>query len=80
MNRLVSKSPSKTLKADKSQSEFDTLAQKLRMQKFDKTQIQKIKSDAVLNEKRKNKMKKNVLKIQKYYRGYVIRKKFSSIM
>lgn len=80
MNNNLAKSPSKNLKSDKSQSEFDTLAQKLRLQKFDKTQIQKIKHDAVLNEKIKNKRKKNALRIQKFFRGYLVRKKFKNIM
>lgn len=61
-------------------SSFDSLAHKLRMQKFDKNEILKLKNDAISNERLKLRKRKSVLRIQKVFKGYLLRKKFKLVI
>ena len=50
------------------------------MEKYKKEEIQKIKNEAIQNDKLKSKKKKCVQIIQKIFRGFLVRKKFRNIM
>jgi len=60
--------------------DFNSIALKLRMQRYDKETVNKLKEDAAKFEKEKNKKRKAAIKIQKNFRGFSLRKKFSEIM
>lgn len=50
------------------------------MQKFDRSQIIQLKKDAIKNEKLKNRKKIAIVNIQRFFRGYIARKRFSLII
>lgn len=54
--------------------EFNDLAKQLRLQRFDPEEIQYYKQTAIYGEKLRNKKKRYVITIQKFYRGYSVRK------
>ena len=60
--------------------DFNSLALKLRMQRYDKETVNKLKEDAAIFEKGKNMKRKAAIKIQKNFRGFSLRKKFREII
>ncbi len=59
---------------------LDEFAKKLRMEKYDINELRKIKNEASLNEKLRNKKKILATKIQGFIRGFLLRKKFKLYM
>lgn len=53
---------------------FQDLAKKLRLQRFDADEIQYYKQTAIYGEKVRNKRKRSAIAIQKHFRGYIVRK------
>ena len=59
---------------------FEMLSKKLRHERINKKEIHKIHNEAVQKEKLKSRIKKSAILIQRIFRGYIARKKFSEIM
>ena len=72
-NRIESQSPSTT-------DEFSALAKKIRMEKIDRKEIQKLKLETIMNERQKHRRMKCIIKLQSAFRGYKFRKQFQVVI
>lgn len=63
-----------------SKEEFNALARKIRLEKVDRKEILKLKHETILNERQKNKKMKNIIMIQRVFRGHKFRKSFQSVI
>lgn len=58
---------------------LDEFAKKLRMEKYDINELRKIKNEASLNEKLRNKKKNSAIKLQAIIRGFLLKKKIPTL-
>lgn len=65
---------------EQKEGDFNDFAKKLRMERIDKNAIIQYKTEAINHEKEKRKKNKSIILIQKLFKGYILRKKFKSIL
>ena len=57
---------------------FNELAKRIRYQKVNKEEIQKLKNESIYNSRQRAKKTNSAIKIQKVYRGFLFRKQFQT--
>ena len=72
-NRIDSSTPS-------TQDEFSALAKKIRLEKIDRKEIQKLKLETIMNERQKHRRMRCIIKLQSAFRGYKFRKQFQVVI
>ena len=59
---------------------FNELAKRIRYQKVNKEEIQKLKNESIYNSRQRAKKTNSAIKIQKVYRGFLFRKQFQTTL
>ena len=59
---------------------FNELAKRIRYQKVNKEEIQKLKNESIYNSRQRAKKANSAIKIQKVYRGFLFRKQFQTTL